>query len=91
MQRCEETIDRFDTKWNRTAENTLVTVSCTGEYTGTVLRTCSNGGMWDEPDYTQCISESIKNIKTQVINVLLIVCSLTCCIINIVPNKKNCT
>ncbi|XP_052076567.1 adhesion G protein-coupled receptor L4-like [Mytilus californianus] len=65
IHRCVENTDRFDTKWNRTAENTLVTVSCTGEYTGTVSKNCSSGGMWDEPDYTQCISESIKNIKTQ--------------------------
>lgn len=86
MQRCEETIDRFDTKWNRTAENTLVILSCTGEYVGTVLRNCSNGGMWDEPDYVKCISKSIMNIKQQVINVLLIVFSLTCYIIDIVHN-----
>lgn len=71
IHHCADNLDRFDTKWNRTVENTLVTVTCTGEYTGTVSRNCSSGGMWNEPDYTQCISKSIKNIKTQVINVLI--------------------
>ncbi|VDH92803.1 latrophilin 2 [Mytilus galloprovincialis] len=65
IHHCADNLDRFDTKWNRTVENTLVTVTCTGEYTGTVSRNCSSGGMWNEPDYTQCISKSIKNIKTQ--------------------------
>ncbi|CAG2251522.1 unnamed protein product [Mytilus edulis] len=65
MYRCLENTDRFDFKWNRTAGNTLVTVSCTGEYTGTVSRNCTSSGMWDEPDYTQCISKSIKNLMQQ--------------------------
>ncbi|VDH92801.1 G protein-coupled receptor 133 [Mytilus galloprovincialis] len=70
INRCVDNMDRFGTKWNRTAENTLVTVSCIGNYTGTVTRNCSSGGMWNEPDYTQCISESIKNIKTQLDKIL---------------------
>ncbi|XP_071126674.1 adhesion G protein-coupled receptor B3-like isoform X2 [Mytilus edulis] len=65
MYRCLKNTDRFDIKWNRTAGNTLVTVSCTGEYTGTVSRNCSSSGMWDEPDYTQCRSKFIKNLMQQ--------------------------
>ncbi|CAC5379532.1 unnamed protein product [Mytilus coruscus] len=59
MHHCVENMDRFDTKWNRTAENTLVILSCTGEYTGTVSRNCSNGGMWDEPDYAKCLKRFV--------------------------------
>ncbi|XP_063414554.1 adhesion G protein-coupled receptor B3-like [Mytilus trossulus] len=58
-------MDRFNTKWNRTAENTLITITCTGEYTGTVSRNCSSAGMWSEPDYTQCMSKSMYNLKQQ--------------------------
>ncbi|CAG2249160.1 unnamed protein product [Mytilus edulis] len=59
IHHCADNLDRFDTKWNRTVENTLVTVTCTGEYTGTVSRNCSSGGMWNEPDYTQCIIDKL--------------------------------
>lgn len=76
IHRYLEDMDRFNTKWNRTAENTLITITCTGEYTGTVSRNCSSAGMWNEPDYIRCISKSINNLKQQVNYILQTINSL---------------
>ncbi|VDI76155.1 Hypothetical predicted protein, partial [Mytilus galloprovincialis] len=62
---CEENIDRFHTKWSITQENTQITLSCTGEHLGNVSRNCSSGGIWDEPDYSRCISKSMIYILEQ--------------------------
>ncbi|CAG2198998.1 unnamed protein product [Mytilus edulis] len=53
---CVENVDKFNTKWNTTVINTQVNVSCTGEYVGNVSRNCTGEGIWEEPDYSQCIS-----------------------------------
>ncbi|XP_071126879.1 adhesion G protein-coupled receptor L4-like isoform X2 [Mytilus edulis] len=53
---CVENVDRFNNKWNTTVINTHVNVSCTGEYVGNVSRNCTCEGIWEEPDYSQCIS-----------------------------------
>ncbi|CAG2236942.1 ADGRB1 [Mytilus edulis] len=43
---CAESVDKFHTNWSKTAESTLVTLTCTGEYTGNVSRYCSSVGKW---------------------------------------------
>ncbi|VDI24601.1 Hypothetical predicted protein, partial [Mytilus galloprovincialis] len=55
---CVENVDKFNTKWNTTVINTQVNVSCTGEYVGNVSRNCTGEGIWEEPDYSQCISST---------------------------------
>lgn len=54
---CVENVDKFNTEWNTTVINTQVNVSCTGEYVGNVSRNCTGEGIWEEPDYSQCISK----------------------------------
>lgn len=65
---CVENIDKFDTEWGITAEKTLVTLPCNGNYTGSVSRYCNYGGKWMEPDYSQCMRKTIQNIHAQVNN-----------------------
>ncbi|VDI52918.1 Hypothetical predicted protein [Mytilus galloprovincialis] len=62
---CEEHMDRFNTKWGKALEKTLVSVPCTGEYNGSVSRYCGDGGNWDDPDYSQCILKSIEYLQNQ--------------------------
>ncbi|VDH94753.1 Hypothetical predicted protein [Mytilus galloprovincialis] len=62
---CGENTDKFDIKWGITAEKTLVTLPCNGNYTGSVSRYCNNGGKWMEPNYSQCMHEAIQNIQAQ--------------------------
>lgn len=57
-------------KWKRTLESSKVTLSCTGEHVGSVARRCSSGGIWEEPDYSQCISKSMLYIQQQVITII---------------------
>ncbi|VDI60331.1 Hypothetical predicted protein, partial [Mytilus galloprovincialis] len=67
---CAENIDEFNTNWSNTAENTLVTLTCTGDYTGNVSRYCSSGGKWKEPNYSNCISKVIQLIKEQTVKLV---------------------
>ncbi|CAC5425307.1 unnamed protein product [Mytilus coruscus] len=67
---CVEHMDNFHTNWSKTAESTLATLACTGEYTGNASRYCSSDGKWEEPDYSNCISKSIQNIKAQTAKLL---------------------
>lgn len=59
-------MDRFNTKWGKALEKTLVSVPCTGEYNGSVSRYCGDGGNWDDPDYSQCTLKSIEYLQNQV-------------------------
>ncbi|XP_076111872.1 uncharacterized protein LOC143080082 isoform X2 [Mytilus galloprovincialis] len=62
---CGENTYKFDIKWGITAEKTLVTLPCNGNYTGSVSRYCNNGGKWMEPNYSQCMHKAIQNIQAQ--------------------------
>ncbi|CAG2256987.1 unnamed protein product [Mytilus edulis] len=62
---CAENVDNFNTKWSITAQNTIATLKCSGYYTGYVSRYCSSYGKWEEPNYSNCISKSIQNLKSQ--------------------------
>lgn len=59
-------MDIFHTTWSKTSESTLATLACTGEYTGNASRYCSINGKWEEPNYSNCLSNSIEHIKEQV-------------------------
>ncbi|XP_076071886.1 adhesion G protein-coupled receptor B1-like isoform X2 [Mytilus galloprovincialis] len=87
---CEEDIDRFHTKWSITQENTHITLSCTDEYSGNVSRNCSSGGIWDEPDYSRCISKSMIYILEQ-LNKLLFGNSDDDFVSNILEDLENIT
>lgn len=52
---CMENVDSFQTKWNITAANTQVNLSCTDEYMDIVSRNCRVAGIWEEPNYIQCM------------------------------------
>ncbi|CAG2246566.1 ADGRL2 [Mytilus edulis] len=67
---CVQHVDKFHTNWNKTAESTLATLTCTGEYTGNVSRYCSSDGKWQEPNYSNCISKPIEYIKDKTANLL---------------------
>ncbi|XP_052078408.1 adhesion G protein-coupled receptor B3-like isoform X2 [Mytilus californianus] len=67
---CRENLDKFNTKWNIAAANTHATLACTGEYTGNASRYCDNDGKWEEPNYINCISKSIQNLKDQTVKLL---------------------
>ncbi|VDI01660.1 latrophilin 2, partial [Mytilus galloprovincialis] len=67
---CEENMDIFHTNWSKTAESTLATLACTGEYTGNASRYCSINGKWEEPNYSNCLSNSIEHIKEQTAKLL---------------------
>lgn len=59
-------MDNFHTNWSKTAKSTLATVECTGEYMGIASRYCSNEGKWQQPNYSNCTSNSIEHIREQV-------------------------
>lgn len=61
---CAENVDQFNTNWSKTAESTLVIVACNGENTGNASRYCNSEGQWEEPNYSNCISKSIKTYKS---------------------------
>ncbi|CAC5362288.1 unnamed protein product [Mytilus coruscus] len=67
---CIENVDNFHTNWSKTAESTLATVACTGEHMGNASRYCSSDGKWQEPNYSNCISNSIEHIKEQTAKLL---------------------
>ncbi|VDI84318.1 latrophilin 2, partial [Mytilus galloprovincialis] len=67
---CVENMDNFHTNWSKTAENTLATAACTGEYTGNASRYCSNDGKWQQPNYSNCTSNSIEHIREQTAKLL---------------------
>ncbi|CAC5408850.1 unnamed protein product [Mytilus coruscus] len=62
---CEENVDNFNTIWSITSQNTLSTFACTGEYMGHASRYCSSDGKWEEPNYSNCISNSIQHLKSK--------------------------
>ncbi|CAC5400899.1 unnamed protein product [Mytilus coruscus] len=61
---CRENVDKFNTTWSITAENTFAILPCTGEYTANASRYCSSGGNWEEPAYRNCISKSLQHLKS---------------------------
>lgn len=63
---CVENVDNFHTNWSKTAGSTLATVECTGQYTGSASRYCGSDGKWQEPNYSNCTSNSIVHIKEEV-------------------------
>ncbi|XP_076100755.1 uncharacterized protein LOC143069835 [Mytilus galloprovincialis] len=63
-------MDIFHTTWSKTSESTLATLACTGEYTGNASRYCSINGKWEEPNYSNCLSNSIEHIKEQTAKLL---------------------
>ncbi|VDI06533.1 brain-specific angiogenesis inhibitor 3 [Mytilus galloprovincialis] len=67
---CVANVDNFHTNWRKTAESTLATLECTGEYTGNASRYCSSDGKWQEPNYSNCTSNSIEHIKEQTAKLL---------------------
>lgn len=69
-------MDNFHTNWSKTAGSTLATVECTGQYTGSASRYCGSDGKWQEPNYSNCTSNSIEHIKEEVNPVYTLITSV---------------
>ncbi|XP_063416336.1 adhesion G protein-coupled receptor L3-like [Mytilus trossulus] len=67
---CGENVDRFNIKWSLTKPKSQVNLFCTGDYVGNVSRNCNGVGIWDEPNYSQCISKSLQYLVEQTARLL---------------------
>ncbi|KAK3598142.1 hypothetical protein CHS0354_027442, partial [Potamilus streckersoni] len=66
---CDTDTDKRETEWSRTLQGTYDNKSCPAGMSGEAVRYCSQGGVWSEASYDNCINKTLLDLKTMTENI----------------------
>ncbi|KAL3883262.1 hypothetical protein ACJMK2_029545, partial [Sinanodonta woodiana] len=60
---CITDIDKRGIEWSRTMQGTYDNKSCPSGMSGEAVRYCSQGGVWRDPSYDNCVDNTLLELK----------------------------